>query len=200
MNDARLKLDRLLNENHGYLRTKDLPNYGLNRKQLALFVKDGTVCPIKRGLYKIELPDVTPFESFVDACRSIPQGVVCLSSALAYYDLSTINPGEVHLAIENRTRVGLPDYPPVRLHYFSQKQHEAGILQAEHSRGTFRIYSVEKTICDMIRLRSLTGVDLAVESLKSYLKRKDRNLERLLLYGKLGRVEKLLRSYLAVML
>lgn len=194
------RLQELLNENHGYVRTKDLPQYGLARKQLATFVKEGTLYMVKRGLYKSTSTETEPFESFTDVAQAIPQGVICLESALNYYELSTTNPGLVHVAVENKTRVTLPEYPPVRLHFFAKKQYESGITEVSHPRGAFRIFAAEKTICDCLRQRSLVGNDLAMEALKDYLQRKDRNLEALMYYGRLGRVEKLLKNYLEAML
>ena len=196
----RSKIAQILIENHGYLRTGDLPRHGLSKKHLASLVADGTLQRVKRGLYKSDQLDTEAYESFADVCRAVPRGVICLLSALAYHELSTINPGEIHLAVESKARVSLPEYPPVRLYYFYPKQFEAGIITVNHPRGSIRIYSAEKTVCDCLRLRGRIGTDLALEGLRGYLRRKDRDLMGLMTQAKLCRVESLLKKYVEAML
>ena len=62
-----------------------------------------------------------------------------------------------------------------------------------------RIYCMEKTICDCIRYRNKLGLDVTKEGLSEYLKRKNRNLEKLLEYAEICRVKPLLQTWLNVM-
>ena len=50
--------------------------------------------------------------------------MLCLTSALAYYDLTTYNPWQYEIAIERTKKITLPDYPPIKLVYFSNNQPE----------------------------------------------------------------------------
>lgn len=197
---TRSKVFQIIKQNHGYLRTCDLPRHGSAQRQLASLVADGTLQRIRRGLYKSTQFETEAHEALVDVCRAIPRGVICLLSALAYHELSTINPSEVHLAIEIKARISPPVYPPVRLYYFSPKQFEAGIQSVNHMRGSIRIYSAEKTVCDCLRLRNHIGMDLALEGLRSYLRRKDRDLVELMTQARICRVETLLKNYVVAML
>ena len=61
------------------------------------------------------------------------------------------------------------------------------------------IYDVEKTVCDMIFYRNKLGFESAIEVLKNYVKRPDRNINKLMEYAKKLRCAKLLREYLEVM-
>jgi hypothetical protein len=45
------------------------------------------------------------------------------------------------------------------------------------------MYDREKTICDMFRYRDKLGENLALESLKFYLRRKDSNIKKLSEYA-----------------
>ena len=62
------------------------------------------------------------------------------------------------------------------------------------------IYDLEKSVCDAVKFRNKVGKDILNEVLNEYLKRKDRNLEKLIQYAKLLRVEKALKDYLDVLL
>ncbi|GAH13407.1 unnamed protein product, partial [marine sediment metagenome] len=50
------------------------------------------------------------------------------------------------------------------------------------------------------RYRSKLGLDIAKEGLSEYLKRKDRNLERLLEYAEICRVKKLMEVWVNAMI
>lgn len=63
-----------------------------------------------------------------------------------------------------------------------------------------KVYDLEKTICDIVRFRNAIGHDVAVEALRGYLKKPDRNIQKLLEYAKVLRMEGSLRQYLEVLL
>ncbi|MBU3146799.1 hypothetical protein KPL50_25280, partial [Clostridium sp. CF012] len=54
---------------------------------------------------------------------------MCLTSALAYHDLTTINPWQYEIAIERSSKVIITEYPPIKLLYFSQKQGKKNVGQ-----------------------------------------------------------------------
>ncbi|MBW9158035.1 MULTISPECIES: hypothetical protein [Clostridium] len=57
---------------------------------------------------------------------------------------------------------------------------------------------IEKTICDCIRYRNKIGIDIVKEGINEYLKRKDRNFNKLMKYAEICRVQKILKQYLEV--
>lgn len=63
-----------------------------------------------------------------------------------------------------------------------------------------RIYPPEKTICDCFRYRNKLGLDIAKEGLSEYLKRKDRDLEKLLEYAEICHVKPLIQTWLSAMI
>jgi hypothetical protein len=92
------------------------------------------------------------------------------------------------------------EYPPVEFYYFSTKQFTAGVDEIKIKGHKIRIYCPEKTICDCFRYRSKLGLDIAKEGLSEYLKRKDRNLERLFEYAEICRVKKLMEIWVNAMI
>ena len=161
---------------------------------------EGVVVRIKRGLYRLSEIPLISNQGFIDLARAVPEGVICLLSALSYYDLTTFNPSVISMAICRSTRKPKIEYPPVEFYYFSRKQFEAGIDRIKINSSTIRIYCMEKTICDCFRYRNKLGLDIAKESLSGYLKRKDRNLEKLLEYAEICRVKPLMQTWLNAMI
>ena len=63
-----------------------------------------------------------------------------------------------------------------------------------------RAYSVERTLCDILRLHSHVDIQIVTEAFKRYVIRKDKNIPVLSEYAKILKVEKKLRAYLEVLL
>ena len=62
------------------------------------------------------------------------------------------------------------------------------------------IYDLERTICDLFRSRNSIDVQEFNSVLKTYVMRKDKNLNRLMEYAKLFRIQKLIRLYMGILL
>lgn len=186
-------------QNKGYISTSEIDRKGINRYYINQLEKLGLLSRVKTGLYKWEDYDFQYNFELIDVFKIVPNGVLCLTSALAYYDLTTYNPWQYEIAIERSKKVTLPDYPPIKLIYFSSKQLELGVTIVDIDGHTERIYDMEKTICDCVRYRNKIGIDIVKEGIKEYLKRKDKDLNKLMKYAEVCRVQKTIKEYLEVL-
>ena len=66
--------------------------------------------------------------------------------------------------------------------------------------NTVRAYSVERTLCDILRPHSHVDIKVVTEAYKHYITRTDKNIPVLSEYAKISKVETRLRSYLEVLL
>lgn len=122
-----------------------------------------------------------------------------LASALFYYGLTTYYPNKIWLAVRQKDRPRRLLYPPIHLHYLSQKYHEMGVEVINTPGGPIRIYNREKTLCDSLRFWNKIGLDVALEALRNYLKSSEASRTRLLKYAKSCRIESTMRRYLEAM-
>ena len=182
----------------GYVRAKTLREKGIHPSQISALMESGVLVRLKRGLYTIA-QDIKRSE-LVDVQKAIPGGIFCLGTALSIHGIGTWEPPELHLAIRRDYRVAVPPYPPIRFFSFSRARFELGIEEKVFESGIIRVYDAEKTICDVIRFRNTVGMDVAMEALREYVKRRDRNVSRLLEYAKLLRMEGSIRTYLEPLL
>jgi predicted transcriptional regulator of viral defense system len=179
-----------------YVKTGELIQAGIHQRDIKALLVEGVLLKIKNGLYRyVEAPLISN-QGFVDVFLSIPHGVICLLSALAFYELTTFNPTFITVAVPRGTWKPKIEYPPVEFYYFSAEQFSAGIEQVPIENFNIPIYSPEKTICDCFRYRNKIGLDIAREGLMEYLKKKDRSLEKLLQYAEICRVKSLIQSWL----
>jgi predicted transcriptional regulator of viral defense system len=190
-------IQELFNKNKGYLTRKQLPDKS-TYNQLLKLVDEGIVKRVKSGVYLYE--SASSDYSMIDVEKIVPGGVLCLYSAWAYHELTLQIPQSFNIAIEKNRKVSLPDYPPVTLYYWKREYYELGVVEQEINGYTVKIYDLEKSVNDAIKYRTKTGMDVASEILRTYLKRKDRNLTRLIEYAKRMRTENILRTCLDMQL
>lgn len=62
------------------------------------------------------------------------------------------------------------------------------------------VYDLERTICDLMRSRNSIEPQEFTAVLKAYVARRDKNLNRLMEYAKLFRVQNIIRRYMEVLL
>ena len=186
-------------KHNGYARMNDLKENGFHTRVIAKALSDNIIEKVKPGLYKLVDYEWDENSSFVDITKVNSKAVICLNSALHYYNLSTINPNLVHVAVPNNTARFSLDYPPVKLFYFSDTIYPLDINEVKGSNGTFKIYSIEKTICDAFRYRKRIGEDLALEALKNYVSSRESNLTRLYKVAKDCKMSEVMEPYIKAM-
>jgi len=195
------KIVRYIKKNGGFARMKDLRVEGFQTRDIAVLVKEGVIEKVKPGIYK--LADYGFFEdknvSLLSVCNAIPNAVICLISALDYYELTLFNPSEIYYAIPNSEKVKKIDYPPVKPFFFRDRFYNSGIEHIKTRYGEIRIYNKEKTVCDMFRYRNKLGEDIAYEGLKNYLKLKDANLLKLKEYSEICQVKTVMMPLVKVL-
>ncbi|MCX6162882.1 MAG: hypothetical protein NTV87_16300 [Ignavibacteriae bacterium] len=191
-------ITKYIKQQGGYATMKGLKEAKYQTRDIRKYVNQNMIEKVKPGLYR--LPDTGFYKnvnlSFVDACNAIPTGVICLGSAINYYNLSTYNPREIHIAVLNSEKPVKIIYPPVKFYYFRKNQYETGIEIIKTKYGDIRIYDIEKTICDIFRFRNEYGDEIALESLRNYTKRKDADYNKLRRYSKICRVYSIINPYL----
>ena len=139
---------------------------------LYLARDSGLVLELSRGVFQLlEVAGLDQVD-FVAACARAPRAMVCLGSALAYWDLSDEIPGWVDLAVPEGTHRPRIGHPPTRVHVFRAETFGLGRIRVEVGPGAhFAITDPERTVVDAFRFRHRLGEDLAVGGLRRYLRR-----------------------------
>ncbi|MBP7637133.1 MAG: type IV toxin-antitoxin system AbiEi family antitoxin domain-containing protein [Kiritimatiellae bacterium] len=181
---------------YGTFTPSEAQRHGISTRTLYRMLQSGKVTRLSRGVYQMtDAPDAGSTDYAVIAKR-VPNGVVCLLSALYHHDLTTEIPHTIYLAVTRDARVPRLDYPRVRVFRMSSASFTPGIENKVIGGIETRIYSQEKTIADCFKFRNSIGLDVAVEALKNYMARRGRNPDRVLEMAKVCRVEKVMRPYL----
>ena len=78
--------------------------------------------------------------------------------------------------------------------FHPHRRNPLGVTTVREGKNEFRIYDMEKTVVDIVFYREKIGIEETKEILVTYLRRKDRNLNRLLKYAELMKCGKTLRQ------
>jgi predicted transcriptional regulator of viral defense system len=184
----------------GLLRMSAAVRSGIHRDTLRKMVEQGDVQRISRGLYQLveALPPSHPDLAFVAA--KVPDGVICLISALSFHELTTQIPHDVYLAIGRNAEPPRINYPPVRSFRFSGKAFAEGIERHNIGPVTMRVYSREKTLADCFKYRNKIGLDTCLEALQTYKQQRRVNVDAILKYAAICRVANVMRPYVEAIL
>ena len=194
------KAKDIFKKHGGMLCASEAIRCGVHPATLYGMVKAGSLKQVVRGQYRLaSMPAFTEPDLVAVALRA-HQGVICLVSALFFHDLTTQIPHEVYLAIPSGRKPPVLQYPPVRVFYYSSAAFTQGVQVHDVQGVKVRIYSPERTLADCFKFRNRIGVDVAVEAMKRYCRRRNSNMDAVLSFARLCRVEKVMAPYLETVL
>jgi predicted transcriptional regulator of viral defense system len=190
----------LFREHGGILKTSDALRAGIHPRTLYKMRDEGIIEVLSRGLYR--LGNLRPLSNpdFVTVALRIPNGVLCLISALAFHDITTQIPHEIYIAVERGSRPPKVNYPPVRVFRFTGQAFKSGIDPHEIDGVHLGVFNPEKTIADCFKYRNKIGLDTALEALRLYREKRSFKVDDLMRYARICRVEKVMRPYLEAMI
>ncbi len=191
------EIDKLLEQNDGYLFTKDVENAGISRTYLASYVKERGLEKVSKGIYIS--PDTWEDELYILQLR-YPKVVFSGETALYIHGLIDREYSQITVTVPpgfNRTRL-LSEW--VVIHQEQEVSYNTGIIEIQTYFGnTVRVYDVEKTICDLVKLRGKIEVQHYQTAIKSYMRSKDKDLSRLIKYADALKVRDEIMKYVEVM-
>ena len=190
----------VLPEDQKIFSMQELKKKGFSQYKVSKMVSEGKLIKLNKSYY--ENTGYCGEESdFYYMVAYAPRGVICLLSAAVYYHLTTFIPDAVDVAIPRKAKMStIPDWPRMNIHHYTDDRHELGVTTVKEGKNGFQIYDMEKTVVDIVFYREKVGIEETKEILVTYLRRKDRNLNRLLKYAELMKCGKVMRQYLEVLI
>lgn len=187
-----------LSKQHGAIRSKDLLRFGIPRTYLQRLREEGVLERVARGTYRLTDFPVTEHATLVEAARRVPQGVICLLSALRFHEIGTQLPSEIWVAIAPKAwKPRVPELP-VRFVRFSGRALADGIERHQAEGVELRVYSPAKTVADCFKYRHKIGLDVALEALEDCRRRRKCSVDELWHYAGIDRVRRVMRPYMEV--
>lgn len=178
------------------MRAYELKAEGVTAATLARAVSDGEIIRAGRGLYQLPDGGDSAHMALAEVSKRIPDGVICLVSALAYHDLTDQMPRQVWVAIGAKDWAPRVDYPTVRIVRLREPYHGYGIERHTIAGVEVAIYSVAKSLADAFRNARLVDRSVAIESLRSAIEQRKATPAEIAQAAKACGAWKIMRPYL----
>lgn len=178
------------------LRTRDLEAHGIWRANLRDYVEQGVLTRVGRGLYTLVGVEAGENHSLAEVGKRVPQGTVCLLSALRFHGLTTQQPHETWLALDGRARSPKTDSLALRIVRFTGAALSEGREEHVIEGVPVKIYNLGKTVADCFKFRNKIGLDVALEALRETWRARRCSMSELMRYARVCRVANVMRPYL----
>src|ERR1700722_8963035 len=125
----------------GMVRLSELTKSGVTAATVSRMKEKGLILKLGRGLYQLPDASLSVNHSLAEAAKLVPKGVICLTSALAFHELTDTIPSHVWMAIGSKDRLPRANYPPLQFARFGAKVFKSGIEEHLIEGVHARIYS-----------------------------------------------------------
>lgn len=193
------KLLKLAKENNGIIQTKMAVKNNIPKDYLHFAVQDKVLEKVKNGIYIT--PDTMIDEMYFLQLKS--KNLVYSYETAAYYNnLTTRTPLTLSITTTKGNNVStIKSNYQLNFHFVSKEKFNLGLITTKTIYGnSINIYDKERTICDMFSRNYVGDRYVVNESLKTYVKMKDKDLIKLLRYAKQLGVEKKIKDKLEILL
>lgn len=185
-------------ENKNMITTAQVLKLGFSKQLLVDYVKAGLLERIRQGLYA--LPNDIHDDMYSLMLRS--DGIVFShETALFLNNLSERTPFIHTITMPSDKSIPNSIKNESVCFYVKPNLYKIGLIEKKNTFGnTVRCYDAERTICDLLRSRKRCDEETVISALKNYAGYKNKNLNRLYLYGERFKINSDLKKYMDVLL
>lgn len=181
------------------LRLKDVTDEGLHPEHLRRLHRKGLLVRSDRGVYRLAESEYSEKLRLAEIAKRVPNGVVCLLSALLFHEIGTQLPNEVWLAVKRGAALPRGVRTGLRVVTVSEPSFGTGIEEQEIDGVRVKVYCPAKSIADCFRFRSTVGLDVALEALREAWRKRKVTMADLDRFAKIDRVTNVMRPYLEML-
>ena len=178
------------------LRARDLAEHSVPTVVLSRLVAAGKLERIARGVYSLPARKLSEHCSLAEVSLRVPQGVVCLLSALRVHGIGTQAPFEVWIAIPHHSPTPRLDQPALRVVRMSGQAFSEGVESILVDGVNVPVFNPAKTVADCFKHRNKIGIDVALEALRDGWSRRKLTMDAIWHYATIDRVANVMRPYL----
>lgn len=185
------RLEGLYQTYKGYISTRELLDEGFSNRQIAVLAEENYLEKVCYGHYwLLQCGRVKPEDyKCIEASLSNPRTVIAMESACFYQGLVKEEPPFLAVATERTDRSAMKMNFPVKRHYFSSPKFQLGMQEVQTEFGSYRIYDVERSFCDIVRLGGKNSEEGLVAEVFHSLKANGQQYERMLKYAEMFRLK-----------
>ena len=198
--DLRAAARNVIESKGGIAKSADFVAAGIRAVDVVSLCNAGYLDRVRHGYYQMAEQNEATEEQML--ATLIPQGIVCVESALFYYGYSDFAPRKWSVAVPrtiSRTKLDV-DALPLQTYFVQQDLYGLGKTTGDFHGVTLPVYDRERTICDCFKYRSRLDTELFSKALNAYANDPQKNLSNLSIYAKKLRVYKKVIELMEVLL
>jgi len=180
----------------GTLRAAEATAAGIPAVYLRRLKRSGKLEQVSRGVYRAADKPPGPHHGLAVVAARSPNATISLLSALSFHGMTSQLPPEVWVTIHRKARPPKLKWPRLHVTYSNGDAVEAGVQEHPIEGIPVRITSPARTVADCFKYRSTVGLDVALEALREYRKKKLGSMEDLERSSRSCRVSRVMRPYL----
>ncbi len=177
-------LKEVIENNGGIAKTSDFVANGINKCEVAAFCKEGIIERIRRGFYQLPQSNSITEEWLIH--ELLPQGIICIESALFHYGYSDFSPREWSIAVPrtaSRAVKNIGEFP-MKAYYIQKEFLTIGKITDDFNGVLLPVYDRERTICDCFKYRTKLDNEVFNKAVHAYADDEKKNLANLSKYAK----------------
>ena len=192
------KVFEIIDKNSGIITTKEVRDNNINTTILTRLVKENLIVRISKGYYS--LPNLF-IDNYYKLTLNSKNAIYSHDTALYFYDLTDRTPVIFDITVPIGYNGILRKNNNVILHYVKRNVLELGLCMIESPFGMkIKVYDVERTICDIIKNKNKIDSEIFTKALNRYSKSKSKDLNKLMRYAKILKIDKKVRMYMEVLI
>ena len=193
------KIENIVKTNNGYVTRKDIDRNRIPSIYLSRYVKKHNLIQVVRGFYAREDWIVDPYLIFQ---YTYPQFIYSFNSAIYLHGLGDVLPNYLEVTGPFNYRPMSKNRDDVMTHTDTvDESYNLGIADTKTSLGNVvRAYDKEKTICDLVKHKDKIEFEVYVKALTRYARSKDKDINKLMRYAQIMKIENKVRDQMEVII
>lgn len=187
-----------IKENNNTITTSQVIALGFTRSLLSKYVKAGLLERERQGVYI--LSDSIHDDMYTLMLRS-DKIIFSHDTALFLNGLSERTPFAHSVTIPSNTKLSNILRDECVCYYIKPELHQVGVITRKTTLGNeVRCYNAERTICDLLRSRNRLDEETVISAVKNYAASSGKDLNLLAIYALQFGVDKIIKTYMEVLL
>ena len=175
---------KVIKDKGGIAKTADFTAAGMKNYEVAALCKEGFLERIRRGFYRLPHSNQITEEQLIH--ELLPQGIVCVESALFHYGYSDFAPREWSVAVPRTASRAIKKIEefPIKAYYIQKALFSIGKCADNFNGVELAVYDRERTICDCFKYRTKLDNETFNKAVNAYAADENKNLANLSKYAK----------------
>lgn len=188
-------IEELMKANNGYVTSKLISELGIHRMYLNIMKEKGIIEKVGNGIY-IDSKEIE--DSYYIFNLELPNIIYSHMTALYFHGLSIKAPNDkFDITVPNNYF----NYK-IKKHnvfYVDKEIYSLGLTEVETPFGNkVRVYDIERCICDIIRSKNRMDLEQVKHAIRTYIKKKDKNINKLSEYAEKLGIKKEVIDYIEI--